>query len=248
MTFIWGQTTALILFWGFFCNVFYSFKTLAVPDFGSLDKHVKQDLKYVTLQFSIAVILNNLSLWIPFWFPIEHEAEIIYSRCAYAGIYFLLGYIRFRNRVAAKMEQNANVHDSEAIIQQRCCFDSWPFTLRKEWSSAFEAEGALAPLRTALQRSPQVSTGRLAKSNIQERLPLLIWPEQRQPFLAWPRRDEASTVNCPSWNTTCVAFPVTKTSESENYAGQFISGAKISLEIWLSVSEMPVSAQKQVQF
>lgn len=163
-----------------FC-CFFIYKTLAVPGFESLDEHVKQDLKYVTLQLSIAVMLYNLSLWIPLWFPIKLKAERIYS-----GIYFQLGYIRFRNRVAAKMEQNAKVHDSDSIIQQWCCFAPWPFTLRKEWSSAFEAEGAFAPLRTALQCSPQVSTGPLAKSNIQERLPLLIRQQQRQRFLGWP--------------------------------------------------------------
>lgn len=51
-----------------FC-CFFIYKTLAVPGFESLDEHVKQDLKYVTLQLSIAVMLYNLSLWIPLWFP-----------------------------------------------------------------------------------------------------------------------------------------------------------------------------------
>lgn len=48
----------------------------------------------------------------------------------------------------------------------------------------FEPEGGFAPLRTVLQLGPQVSISRLAKSNIQERLPLLIWQEQRQRSLS----------------------------------------------------------------
>lgn len=106
-----------------------------------------------------------------------------------------------------------------------------------------EAEGGFSALGTALQRSPQVSTSRLAKSNIQEHLLLSIRQEQRQRFLSWPGRDETSTVNCPSWKTTCAVFPVTKTSEMKNYAEiQFIW-------IYLAIKKRKKNlAQKHVEF
>lgn len=210
MTFIWSQTSVLILFF------FIIHTTLAVPGFGRLDKHVNWDLIYVTLQLSVEVMLSNLSLWIPLWFPIKTRSRN-YLQPVCALSYLLISRVRWRSKAESQQKQNQN--QNQLLNQHIRCVDSVAALILGLPSSG-RNEGGFTPLRTALQWSPE---GEARQKQHWQVLALLIWREQRQRFLSWPCK--APTVKCPSWKATCAALPATKMSGKERKTMQGFSAS-----------------------